>query len=273
MSRRWIIALLAAASLTSTVGCCASVCGAGGCDTCGGGGIVTGGCASGDCGAPACGARGCGVGICNWYPGKELVDGLTCKKGCGKAYWSEWYNDPPDACDPCDKCGNWTGGGGGRRCGRGGCGRGDCDGGCGTCGGGTCGGGRRGYAGGMGYATGGSSCGCSGDGAAMEGGAYEGGGQMVPTPATASRARPTYQTGQRPAQPSYNQPSGATTQYRPTSISRQPGPRRVRPVSHVANERVSNDTAYTEIVPAEEIEAPAPKQAKASGPACITCRR
>ena len=131
-----------------------------------------------------------------------------------------------------------------------------------------------GYAGGMGYATGGSSCGCSGGGgAAMEGDVYEGGGQMVPTPATAGRVRTTYQTAQRTAQPSYNQPSGATTQYRPTSISRQPGPRRVRPVSHVANERISNDSAYTETVPAEEIEAPAPKQAKASGPACITCRR
>ena len=30
--------------------------------------------------------------------------------GCdGEAYWSEWHNDPPECCDPCDKYGNWVG--------------------------------------------------------------------------------------------------------------------------------------------------------------------
>jgi hypothetical protein len=30
--------------------------------------------------------------------------------GCGReAYWSEWHNDPPRCCDPCDRCGNWVG--------------------------------------------------------------------------------------------------------------------------------------------------------------------
>jgi hypothetical protein len=24
-------------------------------------------------------------------------------------YWSEWHNDPPRCCDPCDCHGNWTG--------------------------------------------------------------------------------------------------------------------------------------------------------------------
>jgi hypothetical protein len=24
-------------------------------------------------------------------------------------YWSEWHNDPPRCCDPCDHCGNWIG--------------------------------------------------------------------------------------------------------------------------------------------------------------------
>jgi hypothetical protein len=30
-------------------------------------------------------------------------------------YWSEWHNDPPQCCDPCDRCGNWIGPGGGYR--------------------------------------------------------------------------------------------------------------------------------------------------------------
>lgn len=29
--------------------------------------------------------------------------------GCGELYWSDFYNEPPDCCDPCDRCGNWTG--------------------------------------------------------------------------------------------------------------------------------------------------------------------
>ncbi|MEM8864731.1 MAG: hypothetical protein AAGF31_04215 [Planctomycetota bacterium] len=33
-----------------------------------------------------------------------------CCLGCDKElYWSEWHNDPPRCCDPCDKCGNWVG--------------------------------------------------------------------------------------------------------------------------------------------------------------------
>jgi hypothetical protein len=28
-------------------------------------------------------------------------------------YWSEWHNDPPRCCDPCDCYGNWTGPGNG----------------------------------------------------------------------------------------------------------------------------------------------------------------
>jgi hypothetical protein len=34
---------------------------------------------------------------------------LTCGSGCGELYWDEWLSDPPDACDPCDNCGNWIG--------------------------------------------------------------------------------------------------------------------------------------------------------------------
>jgi hypothetical protein len=29
--------------------------------------------------------------------------------GCGEVYHSEWHNDPPDCCDPCDCWGNYTG--------------------------------------------------------------------------------------------------------------------------------------------------------------------
>ena len=28
---------------------------------------------------------------------------------CGEFYWSEWFNDPPACCDPCNKCGNFVG--------------------------------------------------------------------------------------------------------------------------------------------------------------------
>jgi hypothetical protein len=50
----------------------------------------------------------------------EVVDTLSncccCGGGCGcnsEVYWSEWHNDPPRCCDPCDCYGNWTGPGNG----------------------------------------------------------------------------------------------------------------------------------------------------------------
>lgn len=57
---------------------------------------------------PSCGS-GCGLGCASG--------------GCGEVYWGEWMSDPPAPCDPCDDCGNWTGG----------CGTG-CGTGCGSCG-------------------------------------------------------------------------------------------------------------------------------------------
>ena len=30
--------------------------------------------------------------------------------GCRDRYWGDFYGDPPDRCDPCDRCGNYTGG-------------------------------------------------------------------------------------------------------------------------------------------------------------------
>lgn len=34
-----------------------------------------------------------------------------CGDGCGEMYWGDFHGDPPDCCDPCDRCGNFTGGG------------------------------------------------------------------------------------------------------------------------------------------------------------------
>ena len=32
-----------------------------------------------------------------------------CGTGCGEVYWVEFHSDPPDCCDPCDRCGHFTG--------------------------------------------------------------------------------------------------------------------------------------------------------------------
>ena len=54
--------------------------------------------------------------------------------GCGERYWGDFYGDPPDCSDPCDRCGNYTGGYGGWN-GGGGSGRGcNCGGGGGSVG-------------------------------------------------------------------------------------------------------------------------------------------
>jgi hypothetical protein len=49
----------------------------------------------------------------------------TCCNGCGEYYCGDW-SDPPDACDPCDHYGNWTGRGCRGSGHRGGCGGGSC---------------------------------------------------------------------------------------------------------------------------------------------------
>lgn len=82
------------------------------------------------CGVGGCGAT-CGVGCGNCPVAETLAFGVRsigsefrrllsplgmccpCGSGCGgcdgEAYWSEWHNDPPACCDPCDQCGNWVG--------------------------------------------------------------------------------------------------------------------------------------------------------------------
>ena len=53
-----------------------------------------------------CREVGCGGGIKQWLHNKA-----THCKGCGDIYWGEWISDPPDCCDPCDQCGDFTGAG------------------------------------------------------------------------------------------------------------------------------------------------------------------
>ncbi len=74
-------------------GCC-NECGPGPCESC----------------ADRCG----GCQTCGIFGHGGLLPGLrgdwTCGKGCADIYVSEWVSDPPDCCDPCDKCyGQFTG--------------------------------------------------------------------------------------------------------------------------------------------------------------------
>jgi len=106
MMARWLCFLaLAAVSLES--GCC--------CFPCGGGyhlppPIMWNG-ACNECGPgpdQACASCGGCRGPFGLFPG--LGHCLSCGKGCGEVYVDEWASDPPDCCDPCDKChGQFTG--------------------------------------------------------------------------------------------------------------------------------------------------------------------
>jgi hypothetical protein len=74
---------------------------AGGCDPCG---------AAGPCGPMRSGAPFDRTYCVPASPSQHLC-GLFggCGGGCGEVYWGEWISDPPDACDPCDQCGNYVG--------------------------------------------------------------------------------------------------------------------------------------------------------------------
>jgi hypothetical protein len=57
---------------------------------------------------------------CGFCSGCGYIVGLfnSCCgcSGCdSELYWSEWHNDPPRCCDPCDHYGNWIGPYGGNR--------------------------------------------------------------------------------------------------------------------------------------------------------------
>ena len=85
------------------------------CDDCNDGcGRVCGRCNScGDC--DSCGSS-CGNNR-PWHNGPlscafaYLGRIFFCCPSCGERYWGDYYGDPPDCCDPCDNCGNYTGGG------------------------------------------------------------------------------------------------------------------------------------------------------------------
>jgi len=102
---------------------CCDGCGGGGCEAC----CDPCGDACGDCGGDVCcdpccdpcgGSCWSGCGPLSWLFGGL---GWGCGgSGCGEFYWSDFYSEPPDCCDPCDRWGNWIGGS---------CGGGDCGGG------------------------------------------------------------------------------------------------------------------------------------------------
>ncbi len=64
--------------------------------------LASDGC-SGGCATDSCDTVGAPCGSCF---GSGLLNGSA---GCGRMYWGEWAYDPPDACDPCNDCGEWVG--------------------------------------------------------------------------------------------------------------------------------------------------------------------
>jgi len=73
----------------------------------------------GECGGPY-GRHGYGSRGHPWGPLSWLFGIFTYgyrDSGCGEFYWSDFHSEPPDCHDPCDRCGNYTGGydGGGYR--------------------------------------------------------------------------------------------------------------------------------------------------------------
>jgi hypothetical protein len=85
-------------------GVCGECCGGEKCDCCEP-------CDGGVDGRDGCCGAGCGGDKSRW----RLLDRICGCHGCGELYWSEWHNDPPALCEPCDCLGNYTG------CGAAGC--------------------------------------------------------------------------------------------------------------------------------------------------------
>ena len=83
---------------------CGPTCGPA-CDACGGAcGEVGCGPGPGPCASPCAGPCG---------PLSWLFSIFTCgypDSGCGEVWWGDFHGAPPDCCDPCDRCGNFTGG-------------------------------------------------------------------------------------------------------------------------------------------------------------------
>lgn len=59
------------------------------------------------CGCGDLGCRPRGLGL---FGHGGILGRLFGSSGCsGEIYWSEWHNDPPRCCDPCNRCGEWVG--------------------------------------------------------------------------------------------------------------------------------------------------------------------
>src|SRR6478609_2719289 len=121
MMARWLGIALVALSLFGS-GCCCMPCGPCGQPACCfclprlPKPILWNGCCN-DCGPGPCescadrcgGCQTCGIfGHGGLLP--ALRGNMICGKGCSDIYINEWISDPPDCCDPCDKCyGEFTG--------------------------------------------------------------------------------------------------------------------------------------------------------------------
>jgi len=51
------------------------------------------------------GSSGCNS-ICQFH--NDHLWRHFCAPSCGEFYCSEWFNDPPDCCDPCNNCGRFA---------------------------------------------------------------------------------------------------------------------------------------------------------------------
>jgi hypothetical protein len=63
------------------------------------------------CGGDACGCENnCDSGCAECDPPvRRCLNRLLGCSGCGECYWSEWHNDPPSVCEPCNRCGQYIG--------------------------------------------------------------------------------------------------------------------------------------------------------------------
>ena len=83
------------------------------CDDCG---MACGGACSepcetacGQCGGDSCAACCPPCGPLTWL--FAILSQGYCGPSCGEVWWGDWHGAPPDCCDPCDRCGEYTGGG------------------------------------------------------------------------------------------------------------------------------------------------------------------
>jgi hypothetical protein len=119
MMARWLCTSIISALLFGS-GCCCLTCGPCGpkaccfCLPCLPKPIVWNGCCNdcGPCPGQSCADNCCGGcgpfgqgGLFPW-----IRNYWSCGRGCSEVYINEWISDPPDCCDPCDKCyGQFTG--------------------------------------------------------------------------------------------------------------------------------------------------------------------